>query len=226
MQPNYCLPIIKSHKTEVLNTIDSNQDNYSYFEVWLDYIDDLDEAFTRHLVELLKDRLILLFRRQNLENIKMALEQRFAILDMLKNTQVIIDLDVSVQAAELDHIKKNGLSIKTITSYHNYLETPDTMQLNAIIDIMDRYRPSIYKLATLCNKHADTLNLLAQLLELKSKDRRVIVVGMGELGVATRIFGTLWGNEMTFVPLSVAEQSAPGQLTRSQLESILTELKS
>ncbi len=225
MSPKYCLPIIKSQKSEVLEDIDSSQNEYSYFEVWLDYIDDLDEAFIRQLVELLHDKLILLFRRQNLETIKMSLEQRFTILDLLKDAETLIDLDVSVQADELDHIKKNDLSIKTIASYHNYHETPATAQFKTIIGIMERYQPSIYKLATLCNSHDDALRLLAQLLELKSQGKRVIIVGMGNNGMATRILGTLWGNEMAFAPKSIAEQSAPGQLTRNQLETILTELR-
>ena len=49
---------------------------------------------------------------------------------------------------------------------------------------------------------------------------------MGEFGVVSRVFGALWGNEMTFAPAVKTEQSAPGQLTRSQLENIFKELES
>ncbi len=113
----------------------------------------------------------------------------------------------------------------TIVSYHDYEQTPSAVQLQAIIDTMDEYQPAIYKLATLCNSQEDSLRLLRQLLELKAKGFRAIVLGMGEFGAITRVFGALWDNEMTFAPNKKAEQSAPGQLTRSQLQAILTELK-
>jgi 3-dehydroquinate dehydratase len=62
------------------------------------------------------------------------------------------------------------------------------------------------------------------LSELKTKGVRYIVSGMGGYGVVTRVFGTLWGNEMVFAPRSKDGRSAEGQLTRQQLESIFKEL--
>ncbi len=226
MSPKYCLPVIKSQKADVLKAIDNNLEDYSCFEVWLDYIEDLDEDFIRQLTQDLNDKLIVLFRRQNLEPIVMNLQKRLSILSALHNSQTLVDLDVRTQTAELNHIGEKGLEIKTIVSYHDYEQTPSAVQLQAIIDTMDEYQPAIYKLATLCNSQEDSLRLLRQLLELKAKGFRAIVLGMGEFGAITRVFGALWGNEMTFAPNKKAEQSAPGQLTRSQLQTILTELKS
>ena len=47
---------------------------------------------------------------------------------------------------------------------------------------------------------------------------------MGEFGTITRIFGTLWGNEMIYAPKEKKNASAPGQLTKIQLETIFKEL--
>jgi 3-dehydroquinate dehydratase type I len=117
------------------------------------------------------------------------------------------------------------LKVNLIASYHNYQETPDTLQLRRIIDIMKPYRPAVYKLSTLCQTEEDALRLLQQLLELKAKGVRAIVSGMGGPGAVTRVFGALWGNEMVFAPLSEEGRSAPGQLTRQQLETIFKELE-
>ena len=103
--------------------------------------------------------------------------------------------------------------------------TPEDNKLREIIDIMDEYRPTVYKIATMCTNERDALRLLQLLLELKKRNLKYILLGMGKSGVITRIFGTLWGNEMIFAPRVSIEQSAPGQLTRNQLENIFKELK-
>ena len=225
MQPKFCLPIIKSNRDEVTKTINDNLGSYDYFEVWLDYLETVDEAFVSQLVRLLDDRLMLLFRRQKLETIKMPLKQRLMILDHLDGAKSLVDLDITTQQPELDYISQSGLKLKLLISYHNYKETPNTMRLKSIVDTMKAHQPTVYKLATMCENPGDDLRLLQYLLELKAKNMTAVVVGMGEYGQATRIFGALWGNEMTFAPINSAGQTAPGQLTRSQLEAIFKELE-
>ena len=226
MHAPYCLPIIKPSPAEVLDTIRDHDGEYQYFEVWLDYVEGADEPFVRQLADRLGERLIVLFRRQKLEAITMPLEQRFKLLEALHGTPAWADLDITVQSDELDYIREHGLELNTIVSYHDYRQTPDTVRLGEIVATMDRYRPSIYKLAALCAGPEDAVRLLQQLLALKAAGKRAIVLGMGEFGAATRVFGSLWGNEMVFAPLEPGEQSAPGQLTRQQLEVIFKELAS
>jgi|SRR5665213_2153103 len=224
MRIDYCLPIIKGAKADVLETIRNNDVEYSYFEVWLDYVDGVDEAFINQLVELAGKKLVLLFRRQNLEPINMPAEQRFDILSQLDKTPVLVDLDITTQLAELDYARGHNLTLKTIVSYHNYEQTPDSARLEAIIGTIGGYQPDIYKLAALCGSSEDALRLLQQLLAFTAQDQAAIVLGMGEPGLVTRVFGALWGNAMTFAPLIKQEQSAPGQLTRRQLEAVFKEL--
>jgi 3-dehydroquinate dehydratase I len=220
MQPNYCLPIIKRQKVEVLAAIRDNDTDYSYFEVWLDYVEAVDETFIRQLMELAGSKLVVLFRRQNLEPIQMALSHRLAILRQLDKSQLLVDLDIMSQTAELDFIKAEQLGMKLITSYHDYQKTPESVRLRTIIDTMVRYNPSIYKLATRCESELDAVRLLELLLVLKQRGLAYVVLGSGEFGKVTRIFGTLWGNQMIFAPRIQAEQSDAGQLTRDELEII------
>jgi 3-dehydroquinate dehydratase type I len=219
-KPDYCLPIIESDKSSVLEAIRTNLDDYKYFEVWLDYVEGTDQAFLNDLVRLLGDRLIVTFRRQQLENPVMEPAVRLELLKTLSGTPVLVDLDIGTQKAELE--QADGLQL--IVSYHNYDETPDTLQLEAIIDTMEPYRPAVYKLSTLCRTEEDAVRLLQILLSLKRKNARVVVSGMGESGLATRVFGPLWGSQMAFAPLEAENRSAPGQLTRAQLETIYKEL--
>lgn len=225
MKIKYCLPIIKNKKSEVLKTIADNSQQYEYFEIWLDYIDDLDEGFIRNLQEQLESRLILLFRRKNLEPVHMNKNRRSEIIYLLDNTSVFLDLDITDQKEELDFVKHNNLKIKTIVSYHNYKKTPTDESLKEIIDTMKKYNPEILKIATKCNSQKDALRLLELLLAMKEKQVKSIVLGIGSEGLITRIFGSMWGNEMIFAPLIKDESSAEGQLTREEIETLFKILK-
>ena len=121
---------------------------------------------------------------------------------------------------EMDSNKKNDL----LLSYHNYDSTPSDDELLKIITTMEKYHPMIYKIATLCQTEQDAIRLLELQQALKQQKKKHIVLGMGEYGTITRIFGSLWGNEMIFAPKEKSEASAPGQLTKKQLKKIFTEL--
>jgi hypothetical protein len=55
MQDKYCLPIQKTSKQAILDTINTHANEYAFFEVWLDYIESFDLVFLDQLVEQLQD---------------------------------------------------------------------------------------------------------------------------------------------------------------------------
>lgn len=205
--------------------IAENKHEYAYFEIWLDYITDVDENFVQQLVTTGQERLIFLFRRQNLEPIHVNIQKRKQILCVLENTNALVDLDITTQTEELAYIQKKHLNLQTIISYHNYEETPHDALLKKIILDMECYHPTVYKFATMCQEASDAVRLLQLLLAMKKQGKKYIVLGMGEKGSITRIFGTLWGNEIIFAPKEKTESSAPGQLTHMQLKTIFTMLQ-
>lgn len=220
----YCLPIIKEKKAEVLKMIEENIGNFDFFEVWVDYIEDFDNAFIEKISNELQQKLIIVFRRQLLEETKKSFQEITDIINIVKDNGCSIDLDITNQQKELEYIRENMISIKSIVSYHNYQITPKDEILNDVIETMKRYSPFIFKIATFCNNEDDSLRLMQLLVRLKKMKKKFIVLGMGELGMITRVFGTIWGNDMTFAPLTESEKSAPGQLTREQLETIFSKI--
>ena len=199
--------------------------DYGFLEVWVDYIEDLDNAFVRELAARWGERLVVVFRRQKLEPMRLAPQRRLELLILLDGTPVLVDFDVNMQAEELAALSDRDLKLQVVASYHNYQTTPGDQELRKIVTGMDRWTPAIYKLSTMCGSEADAVRLLSLLLELRQAGKRYIVLGMGKAGTVTRIFGTLWGNELVFAPEKLAEQSAPGQLTRAQMDKIMTVLK-
>lgn len=229
---SFCLPIIKERKEEVLKTIEDNIQNFQYFEVWIDYVEDLDEDFIKSLTNKFKDKLIFLLRRRDLEKGKLSSDLKNKIIKLLEGSESILDLDIVDQKDELEFLKKNNSSIKRIVSYHNYKETPSLVGLQKMIKEMENFNPDIFKISTLCKNEEDSLKLLNLLLILKkqneqalsNRNKKFIILGMGKAALITRIFGALWGNEFNFAPVDLKERSAEGQLTKGQLENILKEI--
>lgn len=220
----YCLPIIKETKDEIINMISENPD-YDFYEIWISYIKDLDTDFIWKLSEQHNGKLIFLFRKQNLEKSDLEKDIKEKIIKLLENSDNFMDFDINDGSWDMKLIKENKLSNKIITSYHNYQETPDTQDLERITEDMEYYKPEIYKVSTFCKTEEDSLKLLTLLLKLKEEKKKFLIFGMGDLGKMARIYGALWGNEFNFAPSSENEESAPGQLTKNQLERILAEIK-
>jgi 3-dehydroquinate dehydratase-1 len=220
----YCLPIIKRSKGEVQKTIEANIDRYRFFEVWIDYINDIDTGFAASLVGLFPHRLIIVSRRQNLEPIKLPFEARIDILKTLSRKPVLVDLDISLQVEEITRINSERISLKTILSYHNYQLTPSDTELRSITSRTANWGAYITKVSTLCSIQRDALRLLSLLIDLREAGRRCIVLGMGKHGVITRVFGQQWGNEVSFAPIEGTQRSAPGQLPIEKLDSIVQAL--
>ena len=220
----YCLPIIKRTRTEVQHAIEANIDRFRYLEIWLDYIDDLDPGFASSLVGLYPHRLVMIFRRQNLEPMRMSHEARFEILKTLSRKQVLVDLDISTQAEDITRLQTERIPVKSILSYHNYSFTPSDTELRSITDRMEGWGAHITKIATYCTMQRDALRLMSLLIDIRESGRKCIVLGMGKHGTITRVFGPIWGNEMSFTPIEPSQKSAPGQITVDKLDSIMQAL--
>lgn len=220
----YCLPIIKKKRAEVQETIESNLTTFRYFEVWLDYIEDLEPGFAASLVGLYPHRIVVVFRRQNLDPSKLPIEDRYQIIKTLARKQVFVDLDITMQGEEITRAQAERIPLKTILSYHNYSFTPSDTELRSLTDRMENLGAHIVKVSTHCSTQRDALRLLSLLIELRESGRKCIILGMGKHTVINRIFGTLWGNEMVFAPVDIAARSAPGQLAVDKLDSILKAL--
>lgn len=226
MKALMCLPIIKPTIPEVQQIIEGNKNNFDLFEIWIDYlVDDFSDIciFITDLSKRFAKRIIIVFRRKNAEPITMLFEKRKEIISLGKDT-IFIDLDIETQQEDLEFAKQT--KVKTIiASFHDYKKTPRTSVLVEIIKKMALFQPTIYKIATFCETEKQAIALLHLLLNLKEEKKDVVILGMGGKGIITRIFGSLWGNEIIFTPENIEEQSAPGQLTKEQLEQIFTIIK-
>lgn len=218
MLVKFCLPIIKQTKEELLADIEKHSNTYDLFEIWVDHLEAIDTIFLNELCKKLQNKLIIVFRRKNGEKIVMSFDQRKEIIKIAIKHTCLIDLDIEEQKEDMEYIKDKNARV--IASFHNYENTPRTSSLVKIIADMRMFDPEIYKIATFCKTKKQAISLLHLLLDLKEQGKRAIILGMGENGQITRIFGSLWGNEMIFAPADKESTNAPGQLTIKQLKDI------
>lgn len=216
----HCLPIIESSHDRIREIISHNRSSFAFFEIWLDYLTAPDTAFFISLTTELPGAIIFITRRLKLEPIKRPYQERLDFVAALQGQNCLFDFDIRTQLDELEALRSNNNELQRLISYHNYDATPATEQLEDVLEQMQRFQPVVSKIACYCRSESDSLRLLQLLLNCASK-RDVIILGMGEHGLATRILGPLYGNCFTFSPVTRERESAPGQLTHSELESIL-----
>jgi 3-dehydroquinate dehydratase-1 len=220
----YCLPIIKPTRAEVEEVLKKNINKFRYAEVWLDYIEDIDPGFAASLVGQYPNRLVMVFRRRNLGAMKLNADTRFKIINTLSRKQVLVDMDITVQADDIGRLQTARIPVKSILSYHNFSQTPSDTVLRSIVARMKGWNAHVIKIATHCTTQRDALRLLSLLIDLRESGHKSIVLGMGKHGIITRVFGSMWGNEMAFAPIEAANRSAAGQITVDKLDSIMQAL--
>ncbi|MDA3890731.1 MAG: type I 3-dehydroquinate dehydratase [Salinivirgaceae bacterium] len=115
----------------------------------------------------------------------------------------------------IEKAKIHGCTV--IISYHNYEETPDLRELTAIIEKCISKGAELVKLATRVNKQTDITNLLS----LYSYNYPMLALGMGKLGNISRVAALKLGAPFTFVSCDSEEVTAPGQITESEMNTIL-----
>jgi 3-dehydroquinate dehydratase/shikimate dehydrogenase len=104
---------------------------------------------------------------------------------------------------------------KRIISYHNFRHTPENLaEIHHRLCSLD---PDIVKISTMVNHPRDNLLLLR--LSQQSKTP-TISLGMGDIGVPTRILAGKFNAPFTYATFSHERALAPGQLSFQQMNEI------
>jgi 3-dehydroquinate dehydratase/shikimate dehydrogenase len=128
-----------------------------------------------------------------------------------------LDLEYDVPAAFIEQLHADFPSIKLICSYHHFTETPT--DLHSILLRMQHPAYHVYKIATKANSTLDALRMLL-FIQTVSQKHQIVGIAMGELGVVTRVAGSIVGNVFTYAAISTENVTAPGQLTVTELNEI------
>ena len=134
-----------------------------------------------------------------------------ALCDGIELREDLLESDMSTFAKGLviftDHTRSKMSTGKTISTYHNYEETPENLE-----EIFDAMPPAdFYKISTFAKCTTDALRML---VFAKNKPH-VAGMCMGPLGQITRILSPCVDNPFTFA--AIGKEAAPGQLQAQEL---------
>ena len=105
---------------------------------------------------------------------------------------------------------------EVIFSHHDFQGTPGNEELRSKLESCFERGGAIAKIATRIHTQEDVVNLL----HLYSYPGRKIILGMGDAGRITRVAAPLLGSEFTFASPGEGRETAPGQMSASQLNAI------
>lgn len=130
------------------------------------------------------------------------------VVERIHLLQRAVDAGACYVDAEEDVIGelKRKDDVVLIASWHNFTSTPDN--LDSIVARLEALPCDWIKFAVMVTKIKDNQTVL-QTIERCTKP--VIAIGMGEMGLPSRILGPAFGSKITFGCLSDGFESAPGQ---------------
>lgn len=108
-------------------------------------------------------------------------------------------------------------SVKLILSKHDFDQTPADPQ--GILEDIAREPCDVVKLATKANTIVDSLRVL-DALRVSASRRPTIALAMGEAGILTRVLARKFGALLTFASIQMGKESAPGQVTLSEMRDL------
>lgn len=117
--------------------------------------------------------------------------------------------------------KAHENNVKVIGSFHDFTKTPNRETLMLILQKMQNMDVDLSKIAVMPTTKSEVMTLLETTLEISEQlaDRPFAIIGMGALGVITRVAGGLLGTAITFG--AAQNESAPGQVQVELLAKVL-----
>jgi len=142
-----------------------------------------------------------------------------ALILAIESGASFVDIEVEADDSFKAGIKKAaaGKECLVIVSYHDFNKTPVMRELEQVLNWCFESGADIAKISCRVNSIEDN----ARLLSLYSLNKKVISIGMGELGKITRIAAPLLGAPFTYASIDKSRKTAPGQIDAAQLRNII-----
>jgi len=142
------------------------------------------------------------------------------IEELVAATELGADMvDIELETKDLDKaiplIRKRA---KCVLSFHELEQTPPLDKLKEIVQRQLAAGADVCKVITTAQRFEDNLTTLRLVTELS--EVKMVSFAMGPLGSTSRILCPLVGGEFTYASIKQGKESAPGQITVSQLRRI------
>jgi 3-dehydroquinate dehydratase type I len=220
MTHRICVSILPKTVAEALQLIaKAEKSQANFIEVRLDKLEanaDLSELVAKAKTPLIATNKSYQTEAKRQEILLKAARSGFEYVDMdLTNS------DTKKLAKEV-----KSLGAKCIISFHDDKQTPTIQELNGILADELFSGADVCKIVTTAKQLEDNLRLL-NFTSTASVKAKTVCFCMGKLGKTSRFLSPVFGGFFTFAALERGSETAPGQMTISELKAAyqLLELK-
>ncbi|MBN2515643.1 MAG: type I 3-dehydroquinate dehydratase [Deltaproteobacteria bacterium] len=223
-----CVPVVATTNEDAVNQMERCFPLADVVELRIDVIKQVE---LKDLLVHQKDRIMVTNRKKE-EGGKFAGKETERI--ELLNDAVTLGagfVDVELRTGDdlremlSDNILHHQGRSQLILSHHIFDGTPSYSELQDIFHECVAKGARIVKIVTFANAVEDTLNILKLIGYAKKINQKIIAHCMGKKGKISRIMAPFFGAYMSFASLDKGLESAPGQLTVSEMKDFLRILK-
>lgn len=218
-----CIPVVATTNEDTLNQMGRCFTLADVVELRIDYIKQVD---LKDLLTYQKNRIMVTNRKRE-EGGKFTGEEqeRIALLkDAVTLGAGFVDLELrtnnDLREMLLDTITHHEGRSQLIISHHILDGTPSYGELQDIFHECVATGARIVKIVTFANTVEDNLNIMKLICYAKKANHKIIAHCMGEKGKISRIMAPLFGAYLTFASLDKGAESAPGQLTVTEMKDV------
>ena len=128
-------------------------------------------------------------------------------------------IDIELGTRNLDEaVSKIKNRAKCLLSFHDLKGTPSLDRMREIIQKQLKAGADICKMITTARSFDDNLTVLQLIADFPQT--RVVSFAMGPLGIASRVLCPLVGGDFTYASTEKGKESAPGQITVTDLRKL------
>lgn len=230
MRPKICVPIVASLRDQIRR----EAEDISRLPVQMaEWRVDFYAGYERELPGIVEELKTVLGEKELIVTLRTEHEggepngSRFDYFGFLENVLEqgkadYADAEISRDPERLRELcrRYGGSHTGVIGSYHDFLQTPAREFIAGTLERAEQCGCTIGKFACMPNTPEDVDMLLAATAEYREKKPAfpIVTMSMGELGTASRLYGGLYGSEISFG--CVSRTSAPGQISYKKMTEV------
>ena len=217
--PRVCVAVVGEDASNIIERAESLVRDNPFMEFRLDYLSTPAAGLPKlkHFLDLHPEATVIATCRRAVNGGKFK-GSSAAQLDILTKAAAtgfqLVDIELQsaeiLKPAELAQLKDR---VGVILSFHDFKATK---KLEETFAEMKRYPADFYKVVSTATSLYDNVQMM-KFLEAHSAQHEMVGLCMGEQGIISRVLGVRAGSVFTFAAATRGEETAPGQVTASEL---------
>lgn len=225
MRPPYItIPVQISDLSQIESLLKKKLPDVGAIEIWVDRLKKIDrvperlESLVKRWRVLSDKKLVIVCKdREEKGRFTGTKSEKVAILiAAAQGGAHYVDIGLHTGKASIRKLLQNKKRSKIIVSHHDFEKTTKPKRLETLAQRMIDLGADVVKIATMVHEPLDNEALMELAMDLKKRKQRHIILGMGQIGLLTRVFSKPIGNELNFVTLDT--KTAPGQVSLEQMK--------